>query len=68
MSFANLPWYGWIIFVLTLCSLWTDAIVAGVLIQHADKVKRDPGDRVSTGSFFWTAIGLALTLHWMSTP
>lgn len=66
MSFANLPWYGWIIFVLTMCSFWSDIIIAGILVAHADKVKGQEGDRIPLGGgFFWTAIGLALTLHWM---
>ena len=69
MSFANLEWYGWIIFVLTLASAWSDAIRAGILVMHADKVHgRRDGNYDLGSSFLWTAIGIALTLYWMVTP
>lgn len=67
MSFSNLQWWGWCIFVLTLMSFWTDAFRAALLIRHADKVKGKPGDRFEVG-FGITSIGIAVTLYLLSTP
>lgn len=65
MSLTNLEWYGWVIFVLTMCSLWSDGWRAYVIASHADKIKGGEALGVIGQNFIWTAIGIAVTLYWM---